>query len=170
MLMRPEAPSFETLAESLGEDPRLVAAVLRTANNTEYRGTTPTTTLGAAMARLGAREVVSIVLEVLVHGTFSVKERELRRSLDSSWETAVACAHAAKKLAALTGRIDPEEAYIYGLLHDIGRLAVYSCLDGLRLDSVQVHQYVEKYHEPVGASARRMGHAARARCAGARAS
>lgn len=151
MLMRPDAPSFEVLGESLGEDPRLVAAVLRTANNTEYRGTTPTTTLGAAMARLGAKEVVAIALEVLVHGTFRVKERSLRFSLDSSWEKSVACAHAAKKLAALTERIDPDEAYIYGLLHDVGRLAVYSCLDGLRLSPVEVHTYVDKYHEKVGA-------------------
>lgn len=151
MLMRPDAPSFEVLGESLGEDPRLVAAVLKTANNTEYRGTSPTTTLGAAMARLGAKEVVAIALEVLVHGTFSVKERSLRFSLDSSWENSVACAHAAKKLAVLTERIDPDEAYIYGLLHDVGRLAVYSCLDGLRLDSEDVQMYVDKYHEKVGA-------------------
>lgn len=151
MLMRPDAPSFEMLGESLGEDPRLVSAVLRMANSTEYRGTTATTTLGAAMARLGAKEVVAIALEVLVHGTFSVKERSLRLSLDSSWEKSVACAHAAKKLAGLTGKIDPEEAYIYGLLHDVGRLAVYSCLDGLRLDSEDVQMYVDKYHEAVGA-------------------
>ncbi|MFK7999621.1 MAG: HDOD domain-containing protein [Polyangiales bacterium] len=151
MLMRPDAPSFEVLGESLGEDPRLVAAVLRMANNTEYRGTSPTTTLGAAMARLGAKEVVAIALEVLVHGTFSVKERALRFSLDSSWEKSVACAHAAKKLAALTERLDPDEAYVFGLLHDVGRLAVYACLDGLRLSSEDVQMYVDKYHEKVGA-------------------
>ncbi|MFT5358409.1 MAG: putative nucleotidyltransferase with HDIG domain [Polyangiales bacterium] len=151
MLIRPEAPSFEVLAESLGEDPRLVAAVLRMANSTEYRGTTPTKSLGAAMARLGAKEVVSIVLEVLVHGTFQVKERALRASLDSSWKQSVECAHVARKLASLTGHIDPEEAYVYGLLHDIGRLAVYACLDGLRLEADQVQKYVDQYHEAVGA-------------------
>lgn len=150
MLMRPESPSFESLGESLGEDPRLVAAVLRVANNTEYRGTQPTTTLGAAMARLGAKEVVAITLEVLVHGTFVVKERGLRTLLDESWQHSVDCAKAAKKIAALAGRIDPEEAYVLGLLHDVGRLAVYASLDGLRLDHEQLTNYADQYHEAVG--------------------
>ena len=150
MLMRPEAPSFECLAESLGEDPRIVAAVLRVANNTENRGTQPTTSLGAAMARLGAKEVVAITLEVLVHGTFSVKERGLRSLLDKSWEQSVKCAHAAKKIAALTERIDPDEAYVFGLLHDVGRLAVYAALDGLRLEDEQLKRYADQYHEAVG--------------------
>jgi HD-like signal output (HDOD) protein len=116
------------VADAASTDPALAAALLRVANSSLYRGTgAAITTVGRAVHRLGARAVASIAIAaglsagacadgVLVDVKYRV------------WRCSVSCALACQQLAAARS-LDPEEAFLAGLLYGFGRSVAVGCLE-----------------------------------------
>ncbi len=107
-----------------GEDQSLAATLLRYANSAVYRRVTPTSTLGAAIMRIGASEVARIALALSVGG-FAVEGGTLARVRCRVWRQALLAALCCRALAYWR-QTDAEEAYVCGLLHDFGRLVAIS--------------------------------------------
>ena len=103
-----------------GEDQSLAATLLRYANSAVYRRVTPTTTLGAAIMRIGATEVARIALALSVGG-FAVEHGPLAAVRFRVWRQALVSALCCRALAYWR-QTDAEEAYVCGLLHDFGRV------------------------------------------------
>jgi len=103
-----------------GEDQSLAATLLRYANSAVYRRVTPTTTLGAAIMRIGATEVARIALALSVGG-FAVEGGPLAAVRYRVWRQALVSALCCRALAYWR-QTDAEEAYVCGLLHDFGRV------------------------------------------------
>ena len=103
-----------------GEDQSLAATLLRYANSAVYRRVTPTTTLGAAIMRIGATEVARISLALSVGG-FAVESGPLAAIRFRVWRQALVAALCCRALAYWR-QTDAEEAYVCGLLHDFGRV------------------------------------------------
>jgi HD-like signal output (HDOD) protein len=107
-----------------GEDQSLAATLLRYANSAVYRRVTPTTTLGAAIMRIGASEVARIAL-ALSMGGFAVANGPLSPVRHKAWHQALVSALCCRALAYWR-QVDAEEAYVCGLLHDFGRVVAIS--------------------------------------------
>jgi len=103
-----------------GEDQSLAATLLRYANSAVYRRVTPTTTLGAAIMRIGASEVARISLALSVGG-FAVENGSLAAVRHRAWRQSLVAALCCRALAYWR-QTDAEEAYVCGLLHDFGRV------------------------------------------------
>ena len=103
-----------------GEDQSLAATLLRYANSAVYRRVTPTTTLGAAIMRIGATEVARIALALSVGG-FAVEHGSLAAVRFRVWRQSLVSALCCRALAYWR-QTDAEEAYVCGLLHDFGRV------------------------------------------------
>jgi HD-like signal output (HDOD) protein len=103
-----------------GEDQTLAATLLRYANSAVYRRVTPTTTLGAAIMRIGASEVARIALALSVGG-FAVEHGPLAAIRHRAWRQSLVAALCCRALAYWR-QTDAEEAYVCGLLHDFGRV------------------------------------------------
>jgi HD-like signal output (HDOD) protein len=103
-----------------GEDQTLAATLLRYANSAVYRRVTPTTTLGAAIMRIGASEVARISLALSVGG-FAVESGVLAAVRHRAWRQSLVAALCCRALAYWR-QTDAEEAYVCGLLHDFGRV------------------------------------------------
>jgi HD-like signal output (HDOD) protein len=103
-----------------GEDQALAATLLRYANSAVYRRVTPTTTLGAAIMRIGASEVARIALALSVGG-FAVENGPLSAIRHRAWRQSLVAALCCRALAYWR-QTDAEEAYVCGLLHDFGRV------------------------------------------------
>jgi len=107
-----------------GEDQSLAATLLRYANSAVYRRVTPTTTLGAAIMRIGATEVARIALALSVGG-FAVEHGALAAVRFRVWRQSLVSALCCRALAYWR-QTDAEEAYVCGLLHDFGRVVAVS--------------------------------------------
>ena len=107
-----------------GEDQSLAATLLRYANSAVYRRVTPTTTLGAAIMRIGATEVARIAMALSVGG-FAVENGPLAAVRFRVWRQALVSALCCRALAYWR-QTDAEEAYVCGLLHDFGRVVAVS--------------------------------------------
>ncbi len=151
VLMHAEPPGATELMNIMGNDPRLLSEVLRVANTAQYRSSgRATMSLRGAIVRLGAREVVGIVLRLMLKGSFAVADPALQGLLDGYWKDSVACASECRSLAQLTD-LDPNEAYSLGLLHDVGRLFVVCVFDAVRPPGLDARELADAHHEKAGA-------------------
>ena len=112
------------VARSLSRDEGLVLRTLKLANSAAYGMSRHITDVSEAIALLGYKNTSNIVLAATV---YSVMDKGLNGyALDRGelWRHSLTAAYAARYIAQVTHKIPPEEAYVGGLLHDIGKVVL----------------------------------------------
>ena len=118
-------PSSSKVVEIIGMSPGLTARLLRLVNSPLYGARGKVETVSRAVAIVGLREVGMLAAGLLMVDQFGVIPSsvvDMRTFLEHS----LACALASRELARTTGLMDPEQAFVAGLLHDIGRLYYFT--------------------------------------------
>jgi putative nucleotidyltransferase with HDIG domain len=121
-----EKVSMAGLAELLSRDAGLSAKVLRLAASPAYRRGAVAANLEQALTAIGADMVRTMLLTESVYQTFDDFASTRGIDLRPFWGHAIATAITARAIAGKIGYVQTEEAYLAGLLHDIGRLALVS--------------------------------------------
>ncbi|HNY32241.1 MAG TPA: HDOD domain-containing protein [Fibrobacteria bacterium] len=112
------------IAELAGTDAVLAGQIIRMANSAYYsRGSTSLTSLGTALQRLGIRAVRGLVFALTLPRSFQAGSNFPTRAL---WRHSLAVAALASSLCdeLSLGASRKEEAWMGGLIHDIGALAL----------------------------------------------
>ena len=124
-----DASSAQNVVETLRGDQSLTAKILSIANSAALGAAGKITTLDRAVVLLGFKAVRGIVLtvkvfECLTAGELAGQKRRFDRV--EFWKHSLGVACAARRLAARRRQleIDPEEAFVAGLLHDLGKVAL----------------------------------------------
>lgn len=110
------------VADLVALDQALTAYVLRVANSTGLGFRTACSSVRDAVMRLGFKQVRSLVLSTVASGPLSSRLNGYRLGAKELWYHSLAVANGAHWLAAALRYPDPEEAYVAGLLHDLGKL------------------------------------------------
>jgi len=113
---------FDTLADIISKDAILSAKVMSVANSPVYGKVCDLSSLKQILLSLGFDMIKSIAVTASVQQFFSSYSKEKSRFLKNFWNHALYTAIVAKSLAKLTSYDNPEEAYLAGLLHDVGKL------------------------------------------------
>jgi putative nucleotidyltransferase with HDIG domain len=111
-----------TIASKLGQDQALAAKLLRLANSSFYGLQSRVTSILQATSILGVDSVRMMVVAATVIDRFSGNQHS-SLSFHSFWRHSIGTALCAKALARKCG-CNQDEAFIAGLLHDIGRLVL----------------------------------------------
>lgn len=120
--------SAHDVAEIILKDQAMTARVLRTANSAIYAGYHQRiTTITNAIVLLGFREVRNIVLGYAAFNMLSRLRRNTVFDFKSFWVHSLATAVGCRMLAESLEYELPEEAFVAGLLHDVGKLLA-ACL------------------------------------------
>ena len=112
------------VALSLSRDEGLVLRTLKLANSAAYGMSRNISDVSEAIALLGYKNISNIVLAATV---YSVMDKGLNGyALDRGelCRHSLTAAYAARYIAQTTKKIPPEEAYVGGLLHDIGKVVL----------------------------------------------
>jgi HD-like signal output (HDOD) protein len=117
------------VAEVIAADAALATRVLAAANSALLGGGAPITTLSRAVNRLGARTVGSIALASGV-GAVATSSGVLLDVKFRVWRRSLTCALSAQKLGPARG-LAPDEAFLGGLLHGLGRSIAVASLEQL---------------------------------------
>jgi diguanylate cyclase (GGDEF)-like protein len=121
----PEA-GVDAMGALVEKDQALSSKILRTVNSSYYRLSEPCPTIHRALAYLGLNTVKSLVLG------FSVVDVSRRNAdgfnLIDYWRRCLYSAVASRRIAMATTACDPDEAFLAGLLQDIGMLAIHTAL------------------------------------------
>jgi putative nucleotidyltransferase with HDIG domain len=146
--------AMDELARLVSADPALSVQVLSAAS-ARGRGKGPAT-LPQAIARIGEAELLRIAREA-ARGA-SAPRGPLDEQQRAAWRRSVACAVLCRELARLR-EIDPDEAWLCGLLHDVGRTACLSAIErlasGARLANAAGGRWdglVDRWHVSLGVS------------------
>lgn len=117
-----ETVSLSDLAKILETDPGISARVLQIVNSAFYGIGRQITKLSEAVTLLGLDEIKKIALGMTVFEKMfkSGRARQFDRLL--FWRHSLSVAVLSLEIAKATGYPDPEEAYIAGLLHDVGKI------------------------------------------------
>lgn len=121
-----ESVSTREIVRLIGSDPAVAARVLKVANSALfYRGTTPITSLHGAVALLGQRMVRNVALSFAAQQVLiGYSSRELHSYVTGVWQHSVHVAALAHMLAQARTAIEPDEAFLAGLLHEVGKLYI----------------------------------------------
>jgi HD-like signal output (HDOD) protein len=117
--------SLTEIVKIVGTEPRLAARLLQAANSAAFNHSgKPLTDLRAAITRLGHRPVQSAAMSYAVNQLrLAPALRSIAKPLNLLWEESISVAAICQVLARRT-KILPEEAFLTGLLHGIGRLYI----------------------------------------------
>ncbi len=138
ILRNPDELDYKRLAGVVEQDATVTTEILRVANSPLYRGVNKFTQLSQVFARLGTRHLETIFVSMSVKGLAIRIGKEYRTLGEELWQRSVAAGVTASRLGELFGR-DPDELFLYGLLHDIGELAILQV----------VHEYHKNHGRPI---------------------
>jgi len=122
----------DLICQILEEDLALVAELLRMANSSFFAGMSPVGSLKEAAVRLGVRQIASIVFSVSQKRLYSASSGLFKSRLTQLWKHTSAVSLGSRWVAANAGyRGLADEAFVSGLLHDIGKLSLLCILEDL---------------------------------------
>jgi putative nucleotidyltransferase with HDIG domain len=106
----------------ISQDPALTGQILRVANSSFYGLSQMIGTVSEAVVILGLQTVRNLALGVSVFDIRNRIKKKLPLDQEDFWRHSLAVASAARLLAPRLGVRDSEEAFVAGLLHDIGKI------------------------------------------------
>lgn len=112
------------VADAISQDQALTSKVLKTANSAFYGFPRKITTVNQAIIILGFTNIRNIVISASLNSTLHSDKKDALFNLKSFWKHSLACGIASKILAKRAGIKNYEEAFIWGLLHDLGKIVM----------------------------------------------
>ena len=129
-----ETPDFrmDAVIALANEDQALAGQILKMANSTVYMGRVRTETIKDAVIRLGAQQVANLAMAASQAGLHVSEHPLINKVLQSLWLHSHACAAGSRFLARSAGYPQvADQAYMAGLLHDVGKLYLLKALERL---------------------------------------
>lgn len=146
----------QQLTEVVSADPGLVGKVLKLCNSPIYGFQRQISSIEEAGNLLGNRTLASLVITSSSGKLFQSNGKGANTDLPSLWERCLTNAVAAKLLAGHHGGVNPETAYIAGLLQDVGLLVAEEFLgescERVRQEMSLGRTLVEAEHQVLGMS------------------
>ncbi|HIJ86475.1 MAG TPA: HDOD domain-containing protein [Desulfuromonadales bacterium] len=114
------------------EDMSLASQMLKIANSPMYMGRTKVATIKEAVIRLGAQQVINLVIAASQASVHSSTNPALDHYMKDMWLHSHGCALGGRWLAHSCGmRGVADETYLAGLLHDVGKLYLLKSIENL---------------------------------------
>lgn len=123
-LCQADEAGMAELAKLIANDAGMTAKVLGVANSAAYHRDGRKVGLVQALGVLGADMIKMLVISESVFQTFNGFPHSGSTDLRRFWKHSLTTAVMAREIAKKMGYAQSEEAYLAGLLHDVGRLAL----------------------------------------------
>ena len=121
-LVERDDSSLKDIANIILKDVSLTAKILKVANSAFYGRTRQISTVNQAAVTLGLRAVKSLALSASIYDIVKNKNLELGFDPKLFWRHSLEVATASRMIATEIRYTPPEEAFVCGLLHDLGMI------------------------------------------------
>jgi putative nucleotidyltransferase with HDIG domain len=117
----------DDLASIISQDPGLTAFLLRMVNSAFYSLPMQIDTISRAVTVIGVKQLSTMAIGTSVMNLFKDIPPEVV-DMERFWMHSITCGLVARRLCIMTGRGQPERAFVAGLLHDIGQLLFFKTM------------------------------------------
>ncbi len=154
-LLRQPNINYPGIAKVLSQDQTMSARVLRLANSAAYAGTQQITNLEIALSRWGMKSIHSLMLKESIKAMTIKKTAEGKSRAEVLWKRSVASGVVMENLSYCY-KLKPEDAFIAGLLHDIGEMVLlrllhdYQRVTKQKLPPIVIDYTSQQCHEYMG--------------------
>lgn len=119
-----ESADFQQLSSIIRQDSAMSARLIAVANSSFYRRQHQCDTVDRALMCLGLETVRTLVITAAVKQYFSYFDKDHQQFMTRFWRRSLASAQCAQTFASLTGYQGLSQAYLCGLLMDVGQLCL----------------------------------------------
>jgi HD-like signal output (HDOD) protein/signal transduction histidine kinase len=112
------------LAQLVSYDPGMSARLLKVASSAAYSRGGNVPSLERALSTIGLNMARTLLMTESIYQTFNQMSPDKGFSLHQFWKHSIRTAIASRLVAMHLKYVEVEEAYLAGLLHDVGRLAL----------------------------------------------
>ena len=156
--------SVNDLAALIEKDPALTVRLLKLANSALFQSGKPVSTLKQAIIKVGFHRLRIMALSLSLRETFPMGKKG-PLDYEKFWRTSIYRALLSKSLAQNLGTCDPEEAFVAGLILEIGFLIFFDLViekkdEDVRIDLDSLEESLAWERERYGADHRQIGEAA----------
>ena len=118
-----EKSSAKQLAQVINTDPTISAQILKIVNSVFFASLNRrVNSIHDAIVRIGFSETKRIVMSMAVMNLFDQKLHNAGFDRIDYWYHCIGCAIISERIARLSSIVNPDEAFLSGLLHDLGIL------------------------------------------------
>ena len=111
----------DDVAAVIEKDPVISLRLISVANSPIYRGIHKIRNLKEAIPRLGLKETLNLVIAIANKSLYETDRSQFRILMDKLWVHSLASAYGAKLIAEHLKLTDPENYFLMGLVHDVGK-------------------------------------------------
>lgn len=145
---------FRQIATTVQADPVIAARIVQVANSAMYAGVSRVESVQNAITRIGLQTTRVIVMTVVLKNLFTPQSRVVHDRMKAYYLHSIRIGAICHALAARLPDFDPEQAFLAGLMHNIGVLPLLIQADrrtDLNQDPVVLEQLIQELAWPVGA-------------------
>jgi HD-like signal output (HDOD) protein len=145
--------SAQELADLIVTDAALSARLIQVANSPLYRGTNEIKNIQMAVTRLGNSTIRTLITSLVMQQMFKPSTAVLEQYFRSIWEQGVNVSAISRALASFVPHLNPDEAMLSGLIHQIGKLPILTLIEKIpefRDSPSRLEKLLEKAHPHVG--------------------
>lgn len=117
--------SASDLALVVSSDPGLSGRILRVVNSAAYRRAREVTSVQEALVTLGFVQARNMAISGAIAGAYAPDALNVLFRIEVFWRHSIAVAFKAAEFAAKSRKLDVPSAFTAGILHNMGRLAMY---------------------------------------------
>jgi HD-like signal output (HDOD) protein len=128
-IVRDPEYSIDTLVQVVRTDPALTTRILKLCNSSLYGLAQDITDVGNAVAYLGTRNLVKLVLVTCTASYFRDVPASTYAEPKELWRHTMGCATACQLLAEHCGYEQPATAFTAGIVHNVGKVALAQAVD-----------------------------------------
>jgi len=141
------------LAEIIATDAALSARLLQVANSPLYRARMEIDNIVIAITRMGNTVIRGLITSIVMKQMYQSTSKTLDSHFRDIWQHSVNIAAMSRALACLQPELDPEQAMLAGLIHQIGKLPILTLAEEspeLVNNEQLLNEYLEVLHPHVG--------------------
>jgi HD-like signal output (HDOD) protein len=132
-LLADDNTSVDQIAKVIGKDQAMATQVLKLANSAFFSGWNTVRTIREAILRLGLNHIFNLVVCTSQQKYYKSPNKTLQNILEVLWKHALCTAIGSKWLVQKLGyRQFADEAFLSGLLHDIGKLVLTKAIETIQ--------------------------------------
>ena len=154
-IIKKPTSTAEELADEIEKDPVISLRLISVGNSPIYRGIQEIRTVKSAIPRLGLKETLNIVMAIANKSLYETDNAQFRILMDKLWVHSLSTAYCSKLIAQHLRLPDPDQFFLMGLTHDIGKILLLKAFTevtkktkAINLDAVQAS--IQEAHLALG--------------------